>query len=90
MIDDNPFPAVVYQVTRSIRLENRDPNSDTSDWETWAICRNGCTFGADGEWELEPQPSSRDEDYLYRHRYSLCMALTAIKLNIDKWRELYD
>lgn len=37
---------------------------------TWAIRRNGEVYTRDGEWEYEPIPSSRDDDFLVRARWS--------------------
>ncbi len=57
-----------------------DPLCITVEWrggETWAVMRGSgwspqrvwCEQA--GEWEIEPQPSSRDNDFLQRCRYSL-------------------
>ena len=46
-----------------IRVEFRGDNR-------WAITRDGSCLNRLGEWEYEPLPSSRDEEYLGRNRYS--------------------
>jgi hypothetical protein len=35
----------------------------------WAVTHRGFTLNTDGEWEYEPQPSSRDDDFLARTRW---------------------
>lgn len=45
----------------------------TIEWrgnDSWAICsESGLTLNRNGEWEPEPQPSSRTEEYIARNRY---------------------
>lgn len=36
---------------------------------SWAIHDLGCVLNMDGEWEIEPQPSSRDAEFLLRTRF---------------------
>lgn len=36
---------------------------------SWSVVRMGFTLNTDDEWEWEPSPSSRNEDYLRRNRY---------------------
>lgn len=61
-----------------------DPFVITVEWrggDTWAVLRGHgwspqrvwCESA--GEWEYEPQPSSRDDDFLARCRYDLTTAL---------------
>jgi len=35
----------------------------------WAVRRPGSCMNSDGEWEFEPMPSSRDDDFMARCRY---------------------
>lgn len=42
---------------------------------TWAVRRWQRCLGADGEWDWEPLPSSREEDWLATHRFDLDTAL---------------
>lgn len=35
----------------------------------WAVCHGGFCLGIDGEWDYEPSPSSRDDDWLATHRF---------------------
>lgn len=35
----------------------------------WKVSRNGEVLATDGEWEYEPLPSSRDDEFLARTRY---------------------
>lgn len=43
--------------------------------DTWAVRQRGWTLNRDGEWEYEPQPSSRDAEFYARCRYTLDEAL---------------
>ena len=44
--------------------------------DKWAIIDHGAALNKDGEWEIEPQPSSRIEVYLRRCRFdSMAQAL---------------
>jgi len=48
---------------------------------TWAVMRNGFCMNYDGEFEVEPIPSSRDEAFLSRCRFeSATMASTRYDL----------
>ena len=42
---------------------------------TWAVIHGGSCLGTDGEWDWEPRPSSREDDWLAAHRFSLDDAL---------------
>lgn len=35
----------------------------------WAIRRSGSCMNNEGEWEFEPMPSSRDDEFMARCRY---------------------
>lgn len=35
----------------------------------WKVTRGPCVLAKDGEWEYEPQPSSRDDEFYARCRY---------------------
>lgn len=39
--------------------------------ETYAVTRHRMCLGTDGEWDYEPSPSSRDDDWIATHRFSL-------------------
>ncbi len=43
----------------------------------WAVRRNGLCLGTDGEWDFEPLPSSRDDEWLARYRYADAQAAIA-------------
>jgi hypothetical protein len=47
-----------------IRVEWRGDND-------WAVTDTGLCLNNSGEWEYEPPPSSRSEDFLTRCRFSL-------------------
>lgn len=62
-----PGPSInspVYDVT----VERRAPGR-------WAVCRLSRCLGADGVWDYEPNPSSREDDWLAAHRFDLDTAL---------------
>lgn len=50
--------------TWAITVEERGPNR-------WAVLRGSACLGADGTWEHEPRPSSREDDWLTSHRFPL-------------------
>ena len=37
---------------------------------SWAVREGGCVLSKSGEWETEPIPSSRDDEFLARARFS--------------------
>lgn len=41
----------------------------------WAVTNGGACYNTLGEWEVEPMPSSRTEDFFERCRYPLDEAL---------------
>lgn len=49
---------------RLVRRRNRDGVSK------WAVVNRGAALNADGEWEWEPIPSSRTDEYLARTRFA--------------------
>jgi hypothetical protein len=72
----------------------------TVEWrgnDRWAVMWHGDCLGADGEWEFEPRPSSREDDWLAAHRFDLPTALrlareAAPKVTVNgatwaQWRE---
>ncbi|MER5653487.1 hypothetical protein ABT076_10775 [Streptomyces sp. NPDC002131] len=54
----------IYEVTVEDRGADR-----------WAVCWMGECLAADGSWNYEPRPSSRDDDWLDNHRFTLGTAL---------------
>ena len=45
----------------------------TLEWRgdgTWAICHLGSVYSRNHEWEYEPNPSSRSDEFIARTRYS--------------------
>jgi len=51
----------------------------------WAVRRRGYVLSTNGEWEYEPMPSSRDDDFYARYRFgSLDAALEALDLYMSK------
>ncbi len=43
--------------------------------DTWAVVETGMCLNRDGDWEYEPLPSRRDEEFFTRCRFSLDEAL---------------
>lgn len=41
----------------------------------WAVLRLGSCLGADGSWDYESRPSSREDDWKTTHRFDLDTAL---------------
>jgi hypothetical protein len=41
----------------------------------WAVSRHRECLGTDGQWEWEPSPSNREDDWLATHRFDLDTAL---------------
>ncbi len=63
----------------------------------WGVFRGrgggGACLGADGEWDFEPVPSGREDDWLAAHRFSLDQALAlareqAPKVSVNGWTAL--
>lgn len=57
---------------------NRGHYDVTVDWRgpgRWAVCWLGYCLGADGEWDYEPSPSNREDDWLEAHRFDVDTAL---------------
>ena len=50
----------------------------------WAIREGGCCLTKEGLWEIEPHPSSRDDEYIARARYG---SYTEAATHADKWIE---
>lgn len=62
----------------------RDTQIVERDEGRWAIVENGALcLNADGEWEVEPQPSSRDDAFKIRTRWTLPKAM---QIAVDHFR----
>lgn len=74
---DNPTPAPLvvneYQLEGGGRFDADDitlrrmPQRKGAD--KWAIYNRGAVLSKDGDWEYEPTPSSRTDEYLQRCRF---------------------
>lgn len=63
-----PFDPNRLRGVRMVKVERR---SLASEPQSWAIISDGgFCLAHDGEWEYEPSPSSRDDDFLKRCRWS--------------------
>jgi hypothetical protein len=47
--------------------------------DLWAVTNGWGCLGTDGEWEYEPSPSNREDDWLETHRFDLDTALNLAK-----------
>lgn len=47
--------------------------------DRWAVIRYGSCLAADGTWSYELRPSSREDDWLATHRFTLAEALRLAK-----------
>lgn len=43
--------------------------------DQWAVLHFGFCLGDDGEWDYEPSPSNRDDNWLATHRFDMETAL---------------
>jgi len=50
----------------------------------WAVLRGPWCLGADGGWDVEPRPSSRDDDWLEAHRFPVDEALKLARHHAPK------
>lgn len=64
VVPERVYDHSVWQIEVEYRGEGR-----------WAVMHRGFCLGVDGEWEYEPPPSSREDDWLDTHRFDLDTAL---------------
>lgn len=64
----------------SVQWRGQDPDTGQ---DRWAVMHMGRCLSADGAWEHEPQPSSRDGEFLRRFRFSLAEALRLATKAVD-------
>ncbi len=57
-----------FEHDRDLRVEWRGTG-------LWAVVQGGACLNKEGQWEYEPLPSSRDEAFFDRCRYTLDQAL---------------
>lgn len=50
------------------RIEERDRDA-------WAIVNAGCCLNTEGEWEVEPMPSNRTDEFKARTRFPIAEAM---------------
>lgn len=50
----------------------------------WAVADGPFVLNRDGQWEWEPLPSGREEDFLARTRYTLVEALDAARALVER------
>lgn len=69
-LDDPEHEWITVELTMPA---GRGPHKPPHD--TWAVRKRGWCLNADGEWEHEPIPSSRDAEFYASHRWPLAEAL---------------
>jgi hypothetical protein len=73
------FPPWMTDSSDMLAASEADTWSLTVQWrgfDKWAVTNGGHTcLGSDGEWDWEPIPSSREDDWLAAHRFDLETAL---------------
>lgn len=62
-----------------INIESRDPDGDV-----WAIVNDGMCLNKNFEWEYEPTPSSRSDEFIERTRYTLDEAKVLLGIAVLK------
>lgn len=63
-------PDSIDSAVFTIKVEWRGPSQNR-----YAVTRMGYCLGSDGEWDHEPIPSSRTDEWLASHRFDLDTAL---------------
>lgn len=62
--------------------EHRRHFTITVEWrgdDRWAVLNSPYCLGTDGVWQYEPRPSSREDEWLATHRFTLDTALDMAK-----------
>jgi hypothetical protein len=62
-----------FQIAKTISISWRGEGA-------WAVCDMGLVLNHDGDWEYEPTPSNRTEEFKARTRYSLDEAFIKAEL----------
>jgi hypothetical protein len=74
-----PYSPVKFFVREDVYIENRDPENRFPNKPAWVVTKHGCTLNSDMEFEYEPMPSSRDDEYISRTRFTLAAAIDYAK-----------
>lgn len=72
------FPDRMANSKDMLAAEEADTWSLTVAWRgerKWAVTRFRYCLSADGEWDFEPSPSNREDNWLAAHRFDLETAL---------------
>ena len=75
--------ATQFYVNHGVFLEDRDP-MQILDRPSWVIIHGSNVMNKDGDWEWEPGPSSRDDDFFDRCRYTKEKAEELIKTHLTQ------
>lgn len=74
--DDLLIKAVKFRFSDDLYVDTRGPSS-------WVVCdRFGSVLNTVGEWELEPLPSSRSDDFIARTRMTFAAAFTLARTTL--------
>ena len=68
--------ACAYRIAGAVGRDQEDMRIQWRGDDRWAIFNGASCLNRLGEWEYEPLPSSRTDEYLERNRYSLDEAMT--------------
>lgn len=67
LLPEDHRDAHLFEVRVEARAQRNAP-------DLWAVAWMGRCLGADGEWDYEPIPSSRTDEWLAEHRFDLATA----------------
>lgn len=65
--------------TWTLTVEERGEPEDDS----WAVKKMGSVLNREGEWEYEPSPSNRDDEFFARCRFTEAEALRLAKVAVN-------
>lgn len=78
-------PAVAEPIVSRYRFADTDVIIDWRSDDRWAICSGGFCYSREGDFEIEPMPSNRTDEFLARCRYTLAEALALADSAIRKY-----
>ena len=86
-MSSTPEPTVSATQYRVSLLPESVPQSELWDIEVvargnglWAVTHFSRCLAVDGEWDYEPSPSNREDDWLAEHRFKLDVAIGMAKV----------
>ncbi len=72
--------AFAFEVPKTSRISHVEIRRTTKpgDPQSWSISNGSSVLSMEGDWEYEPSPSNRDEEFLARCRYPSCEAAFSV------------